>query len=211
MAQILIFGDSITYGAWDIEGGWVARLRRFLDERLSASSEACFLVYNLGISGDNTEGLLERFEFEANQRINEQEETIFIFAIGINDSQFIHSQNALRHPSEAFQENIQKLIRLAKKYSPKIIFIGLTPVDEAKTAPLAWNKAKSYRNQNIQRSNEIIKRICESEQIYFIEILEKLMKLDYKSLLDDGLHPNPEGHKKIFEFVKSSLIENKII
>jgi lysophospholipase L1-like esterase len=29
--RLLIFGDSITYGAWDIEGGWAARLRKFLD------------------------------------------------------------------------------------------------------------------------------------------------------------------------------------
>ena len=33
MGRILIFGDSITYGAWDKEGGWVQRLRKFLDER----------------------------------------------------------------------------------------------------------------------------------------------------------------------------------
>lgn len=29
-----IFGASITYGAWDLEyGGWVNRLRNFLDKR----------------------------------------------------------------------------------------------------------------------------------------------------------------------------------
>jgi len=30
-------------------------------------------------------------------------------------------------------------------------------------------------------------------------------------LLEDGLHPNSEGHKKIFESVKEFLIKNKII
>jgi lysophospholipase L1-like esterase len=211
MAQILIFGDSIAYGAWDAEGGWAARLRRSLDQKRSANPEHYFLVYNLGISGDTAEGILERFEFEASQRIDEQEETIFIFAIGINDSQFIHSQNDLRYSAPVFQRNIQQLIRLAKKYSSKIIFVGLTPVDEAQTAPLAWNKAKSCRNQDIQRNNEIIKNVCSAEKVYFIEILEKLLSLDYKKLLDDGLHPNSEGHKKIFELVKNFLIENKII
>jgi len=28
MVNILVFGDSITYGAWDEEGGWVQRLRK---------------------------------------------------------------------------------------------------------------------------------------------------------------------------------------
>ncbi len=33
MTRILVFGPSTTYGAWDIEGGWVQRLRRYLDEK----------------------------------------------------------------------------------------------------------------------------------------------------------------------------------
>ncbi|MEK7071708.1 MAG: hypothetical protein AAB959_00255 [Patescibacteria group bacterium] len=29
--MFLIFGSSVTYGAWDSEGGWANRLRSFLD------------------------------------------------------------------------------------------------------------------------------------------------------------------------------------
>jgi len=78
MVQILIFGDSITYGAWDKEGGWVRRLRKFLDENYED-----YLIYNLGISGNNTDDLIERFEFETKQRLKENDETIIIFAIGV--------------------------------------------------------------------------------------------------------------------------------
>jgi len=35
--------------------------------------------------------------------------------------------------------------------------------------------------------------------------------LDYKGLLEDGLHPNSTGHKKIYEIVKGFLVENRII
>ena len=72
MPQILIFGDSIIYGAWDREGGWAARLRKFLDEKTLTEEDFYCLVYNLGISGDTTEDLLERFEFETEQRIKEK-------------------------------------------------------------------------------------------------------------------------------------------
>ena len=97
MAQILIFGNSIIYGAWDKEGGWVSRLRKFLDEKnLSSGPNFYCLVYNLGISGNTTDDLLERFEFEIKQRLKEDEETIILFAIGINDSQFLQSENNFR-------------------------------------------------------------------------------------------------------------------
>jgi lysophospholipase L1-like esterase len=211
MTQILIFGDSITYGAWDKEGGWVQRLRKFLDEKNLTDSDFYCLVYNLGVSGNNSEDLLERFEFETKQRLKEDEETIIIFAIGINDSQFVHSKDKHGVPIDKFKDNIQKLISLAQKFSSKIIFVGLTPVDETKTAPIPWNADVSYKNEYIQKYNETIKTICEENKIYFIEIFEKLKELNYQELLEDGLHPNSEGHKKIFEIVKDFLIKNNLV
>ena len=32
-----------------------------------------------------------------------------------------------------------------------------------------------------------------------------------KEIFEDGLHPNPEGHKRIFELVKDFLVEKEII
>jgi len=183
MAQILVFGDSIVYGAWDREGGWVERLRKFLFDKE-------FLVYNLGVSGDTTEDLLNRFEFEAEQRLDENEETIIIFSIGINDT--------LRTSPEKFKENIRKLIGLAQKFTQKIIFVGLTPVDEEKT---------EYKNEYIQQYNEIIKSICSENKLLFIDILGDWQETNYKILLEDGLHPNSQGHEKIFIKVKESLVK----
>lgn len=211
MAQILVFGDSITYGAWDREGGWVSRLRKFLDGKRLADSDSYFLVYNLGISGDNTDGLLERFEFEAKQRLDEENGNIIAFAIGINDSQFVQSKKSFRVIPEKFKENIQKIIRLAQRYSTKIVFVGLTPVDEAKTSPLPWNADRFYKNEYIQKYGGIVKDVCKENKICFIEISGKFMKSDYTKLLEDGLHPNSEGHKIIFEIVKDFLVKEKII
>ena len=211
MARILIFGNSITYGAWDKKGGWVQKLRKFLDRKNLIDSNSYYLVYNLGIFGNNTNDLIERFEFETKQRLKENDETIIIFAIGINDSQFVHSENKNRTPLEKFKANIQKLIKLAQKFSSKIIFVGLTPVDEAKTTPIPWNTDKSYRNEYIQQYNQTIKEVCREKKIYFIEIFEKLKNADCQKLLEDGLHPNSDGHQRIFEIVKEFLIENKIV
>lgn len=211
ITQILVFGDSITYGAWDKEGGWAQRLKKFLDKKTLSGPETYFLVYNLGVAGDTTKDLLKRFEFETRQRFWEDGETIIIFAIGLNDSQFIHSQNSLQTPPERFKENIQELANLAQKFTQKIIFIGFTPVDESKTTPLPWNIDKSYKNENIQNYNEIIKLFCRENSLLFIEIFEHWIKMGYKSLLEDGLHPNSAGHQRIFETIKDFLVENKVL
>lgn len=214
MVRILVFGDSITYGAWDKEGGWVRRLRKSLDEdnlsKLSNSDFYC-IVYNLGVSGDDTEHLLERFEHETKSRLEEGDETIIIFAIGINDSQFNPDNNNFNTPPQKFQSNIKSLMNLARKFSSKIIFIGLTPVNESKTSPIPWEVDKSYKNDYIRKYNEIIKSICKENKISFIEIFDKFVKENYNNLLEDGLHPNSEGHKQIFEIVRDFLIKNKII
>jgi len=211
MTQILIFGDSITYGAWDKEGGWVQRLRRFLDEKNLTSPDFYCVVYNLGISGDTSEDLLERFEFETKQRLKEHKETIVAFAIGINDSQFVHSEGNHRVPIKKFKNNLQELIKLAQKFSLKIIFVGLTPVDEEKTTPIPWNSDKFYKNEYIEKYNQVIKKVCEENKIYFIEIFKKFEATGYQELLEDGLHPNSKGHKRIFEIVKDFLIKNNLI
>ncbi|MGB2762075.1 MAG: GDSL-type esterase/lipase family protein [Minisyncoccales bacterium] len=213
MAQILVFGDSITYGAWDKEGGWVQRLRKLLDKQnLSNSDNFYYLVYNLSIDGDTTNGLLKRFESETSPRMWEGEKTIIVFSIGINDSCFIQTKNIFMISKEKFEENIKKLINLAQKFSSNIVFIGLTPVEEIKVTPLPWSKTgKSYKNEYIKEYNKIIKSVCKENNVYFIEIFEQLTRIDYKNLLEDGAHPNTQGHKKIFEIVKDFLIKNKII
>ena len=210
--QILIFGDSITCGYWDLRGGWVQKLKEKIDEKsLSAPKDFYYNLYNLSIDGNTTAELLKRFEFETKQRLI-NEETIFIFGIGINDSCFVQTKNVFLVLEENFRQNIQELIKLSKNYSSKIVFVGLTPVEEIKVTPLPWSKTgKSYRNKNIQKYNQIIKQVCEENEIYFIEIFENWIKTDYKKLLEDGVHPNSEGHKKIFEIVRDFLKEKKII
>lgn len=188
--NICIFGDSITYGAFDPEkGGWANRLRLHLDSKDDFEDE----VYNLGVSGDNTEGLLERFDSEAKFR----EPGFLIFAIGVNDSQYVISEKQNRVTIEKFEQNIKELISKAKIITDKILFIGLTPVDEAKTTPIPWNTDKMYKNEYVEKYNSKIKEVCENERVDFIDIFSGMMKEDYKTMLIDGLHPDSKGHEWI--------------
>ena len=145
------------------------------------------------------------------QKVREDEETVFIFAIGTNDSYYIHTKNKLMPSHEELQNNIKKLINLAKKFSSKIIFIGLTPVNEKVVNPIPWDTDKFYKNEDVQKYNEIIKSVCKENNLHFIEIFDEFKKIDYEKLLEDGLHPNSKGHEKIFEIIKGFLIDNKTI
>ena len=211
MARILVFGDSITYGAFDSEsGGWVDRLKAFF---FRDGRNYKYSVYNVGISGDTTQDLLERFEFETQQRTKEDDnkDDIIIFNIGTNDSGFLASKKDNWINSKKFRKNIKNLIELAKKFSEKIIFVGPIPVDESKTTPIPWAPDVSYTNETIKKYSEIIDSVCKENKVYFIDLSDKFLKLDYKSLSEDGVHPNPKGHQKIFEIVKDFLFKDDII
>jgi len=170
--HFFIFGDSITYGAWDKDGGWASRLRKFVDKKNISDPNFYCLVYNLGISGDTTTDVLERFEFELKMRL--QDELAVVFAIGINDSAFLNETQTNYVPLEQFKTNLQSLIVLARKFTSKIIFVGLSPVDEAKTTPVIWDASKSYKNEYIQQYDAAIKHLAQQLALY--RCLEGIVK-----------------------------------
>ncbi len=202
--KILIFGDSITYGCWDSKGGWVARLRERIDKKVM-EDDSYSLVYNLGIPSDKTQDLLLRFDEEVKprQRKDPEMQMVIIFAIGINDSQYVYEQKEHRVPLNVFSDNLRKLISKARAYTSDIFFIGLTPVDEKRTAPLEWDKRKCYKNEYIKKYDQEIRKICESEGVEYIEVASLFPTGQLSELLFDGLHPNDEGHRRIFEKVFS--------
>jgi len=213
MTRILVFGDSITAGSYDHEeGGWVNRLRKFLDVKVLTESKFSYRIYNLGISGDTTEGLLHRLESEAKNRIKETEDNVIIFQIGLNDSILILDKGKLITSSKKFSKNIQKLVKISSKITKNIIFVGLTPVNESKVVPIPWRREAAYKNEHIRKYDYIIKEVCNKNNVKFVEMFQEIGKVNYyDKLLEDGVHPNSEGHQKMFEIIKDFLIDNKMI
>ena len=207
----MIFGSSITYGAWDSEGGWANRLRSFLDQKNLSGQKDYLLLYNLGIDGDDTVKILKRFNNESEARLAEwdNESTVIIFEIGINDSCYRETKNNPAVLPEKFEENLTDLIKKTREGSvSKAIFLGLAKGSDKETMPfLGSTTGKCYDKENVIIYNDIIKKVCEKEKVLFIDILDKMVDSDFY----DGLHPNTEGHQKIFEIVKEFLVENEII
>lgn len=200
MAEICVFGDSITWGANDKEkGGWVNRLQSQLLKRNGKRRD--FTVYNLGVPGDKTKDLLKRFDCESSVR----EPDVIIFAVGINDSSYLKSKKTNRVPIRDFETNVYKLIRKARSFTKKVVFVGLTVVDEKKTMPILWNKDIYYSNRDINIYNKKLKDICRAHKILYIDVAGTLKTGD----LGDGLHLDSRGHEKMFRKIYSFLKYNK--
>ncbi len=199
MNSICIFGDSTAWGAWDMEkGGWVNRLWLYTSEKTDGECE----IYNLSISGGTTETILERFEPEAKIRGADA----IIFQSGSNDSYLKGKGGPNQIPVDQFRKNLEKIIRKAKNITPNIIFIGFKNVDESKTMPVFW-KDIYYVNAEIKKYDEVMRDVCNENKISYLDIFGLLKNEDF----EDGLHPNPAGHIKIYKKVKNFLEENKWI
>ena len=205
MNLICVFGSSDEWGAWDLEkGGWVNRLRLWFDhnEKYSGYSDDYTEVYNLGISGDNSSGVLKRITPESEAR----DANMIIVSIGGNDSAL--PPHDVSVPLEEFSENIKKIIVNAKAITDKVILLGLFHVDESKTAPVSWDKSLTYKNGCIDDYNSVIKSLCGEAGVSFLELRGSVNAGD---LCDDGLHLNECGHKKVFLKVRDFLLNNHLL
>lgn len=189
--RILVFGDSIAHGHNDFDlGGWVSRLN------LCTHMEPSF--YNLSVSGETTEGAVQRLRSEAGARVPDDGLAI-LFALGTNDSAIVGGRPWVK--ADRFGENVFALLRIAKSYTGKVAWVGAPAVDDAKTHPTAWMDSISYTDADVHAYNAIAKACCIAEGVAFISVHDTLAVED----LPDGLHPNTAGHEKIFRRVHESL------
>jgi lysophospholipase L1-like esterase len=202
--RVLVFGASITQGFYDTQGGWVGRLWSHYTKQLMDGGPD-ITIFNLGISGDGSEQMLKRFKNEAEARRFPAEEFAFIFSIGTNNSWTRATGEPVSTP-EKYSENIAELIRQAREYSNKLMFVGIAPCDESRARPVPWNKDIFFTNERLMIFDESLKKICEKENIKYIPIFDALKrKLEKEDIYKDGLHPNDAGHQLISELVRPAL------
>jgi lysophospholipase L1-like esterase len=203
--RVLIFGDSITQGHWDTEGGWVDKLRKHYDElQVQDFDKDQPTIFNLGISADTSREILARVEAEVLVRTRHNVLPIVIVQIGINDS--YSDGKAVAVPIDEYKDNLVAIIEKLKPTSAKIIFVGLSACDEAKTTPVAWGEYY-YTNQNIKTYEDQMRSVATEHDVAFIPVFERFLSATkLEELLADGLHLNNRGHRVIFDIVKPKLL-----
>lgn len=209
MPRILCFGDSVTYGAWDSQGGWVARVRKNIDKIcIESELQSFILTYNLGISSDTTERLLARFDAEIAAHSKESGDNLIIISIGVNDS-LRNTDGTHWVELSAFEKNIQLLISKARQSALGIVFLGNLPVDETKTQPYRTQPEISSYNADIALYDKATQRICQELGVDFISIFDQALTMKYQELVcPDGVHPNDRGHSllgdKVWQYLRSN-------
>lgn len=201
--SILIFGDSITQGAWDENGGWVNRVRQCYDQSyFENQNNDSPTVFNLGVDGDCSDDLVMRLSNEATARQRYGVDAIVI-SIGINNS--VVESAMERSTTESFKQDLAEILMQSRNYTNDILFVGLSPCDETKTTPVPWGE-KHFTNSRIKEFDMALKEFCHENKLPFVEIFEPFSKAQQESnLLQDGLHPNSAGHQLIANLVKPEL------
>ena len=196
--RILFFGDSITQGLWDTKAGWVGRLREHFDalamQNLQHNTQP--EIFNLGVSGDTTRDLLTRIESETKVRRWENDPLMAVIAIGTNDGSLL----------DEFKVNLEQIVAIIRPLTETVVLVGNPACDETRTTPVFWGDY-SYNNQDLERSEQIIATVAKEHGLPYVPVFQKFkQELDAgNDLLQDGLHPNAEGHQLIADLCKPVL------
>lgn len=199
--RILVFGDSIVYGAWDAEGGWVERLKKWAHQKtVKSNGETKVQVLNLGIGGDSSTKILARIESEIVARYSGSWPFIFVFTFGTNDERSIDGK--VETTIEQYEANIHKIIDCAKQHTDKIIFLGIPPLGH----PTVVFKGQEYSDERIKQYEDVLRKIVQENNLLFIEVREVFETRKANGLYAyDNLHPNDEGHQLIADLVRPEL------
>jgi lysophospholipase L1-like esterase len=209
MASIVCFGDSITQGFVDLEGGWTQRLRRRLDQEatfpLGDVSFPAHAVFNLGVTDDTSEGLAARLERElVPRRLGDQ--TIVVIAVGVNETAYDPGTGRPAHDAERFAATLAGLVATARRHTDRVLLVGLLPCDEARMQPPPWGgEGGHYANDRIGRFNQAVGRVAADTGAALVDCFEEVLAGDHAALLHDGLHPNGAGHQLLADRIAERL------
>lgn len=191
----LFFGDSITYGEYDgVFGGWVDILKRYALQKYNEGSNE-LILFNLGIGGETTEGLLKRIPHEMKAK-NFTDGNIIFLGYGANDLAK-KEETQLLNP-EQFKTNIETAVQNAKQYSKDIYLISILPISEnidSKVPPTG----KVRTNEDVLIYNQILKDIAVENSLNYIDFHSAFLEDKEILLSKDGVHPNEKGYGMMAE------------
>ncbi len=138
-------------------------------------------IKNRGISGDTTNGILNRLD----DILESKPKEIFLM-IGIND--FFHYHKS----AEQIFEEYQKIIAKIRNFSPstKLFIQSVLPVNKTKFRV-------NVNNNDIIKLNLYLREIAQSDSVQYIDLFSRLSdsqnQLDSRYTLD-GLHLNRQAY-----------------
>lgn len=178
--RIVIFGDSLAagYGLLPADG-FAAQLQKWADTEV----EIDVTIENAGVSGDTTAGGLARLSWT----LGDYPPDAVIVELGGND--------ALRgiDPKET-QENLAKILSILKAADIEILLAGML-------APR--NMGADY----ISEFEAVYPTLAEEFDVVYLPFFLEGVAGERDLNQADGIHPNPEGVKKIVTHIAPQMRE----
>lgn len=178
---ILFFGDSLTagFGLEDSNDAYPAIIQSKID-----SLGLDHVVVNSGVSGETTSGGLSRINWVLKQNVD-----VFVLELGANDGLRGITLSETR-------KNLQGIIDAVRQKYPEtlIILAGMQ---------LPPNLGQDYTSE----FKSIFNELAEKNSLELIPFLLKDVGGIPELNLDDGIHPNVEGHKIVANNVWAVLKE----
>ncbi|WP_428742818.1 SGNH/GDSL hydrolase family protein [Tenacibaculum sp.] len=198
MTHIICFGDSITRGENDSEkGGWANRLKAYCMELFLKNRKNEICVFNMGIGGETTEGLVKRFVNEFDTRLLKDGNNIVTLAYGTNDIALLNDKNTVS--LEKFRDNLNLCIDHALKQKATVYLINILPILEEEST------TKKRAIEDVVKYNDMLLSIAQKQNIHFIDVHSKFNITKEDLLTYDGVHPNAKGHEKAFNLIKEAI------
>ncbi len=178
--KIVCIGDSLT------EGYQMNLSRRWTDV---LSETVKIEVINSGICGDTTGGMLARFK----AMVLDHEPSHVLIMGGTNDMM-------VGVTIETIKSNILAMTRYARHHGIQAIIGIPTAYYVELLSPSNQTERELALGRRIEHMRNEIRLFVVEDGLPIIEFGENLTMADY---LDDGCHPNEEGHYKMMLSVKT--------
>ena len=192
----LFFGDSITYGEYDgVFGGWVDILKRYALQKYNEGSTNELILFNLGIGGETSEGLVKRMPHEMKAR-NSADGNIVFIGYGANDLAVKDGNQMVN--LEQFKANIETAIQDARLYSNDIYLVSILPISEKIDSKIS-STGKIRTNEDVLAYNQILKKMTLENSLNYIDFHSAFLQDKEILLSKDGVHPNEKGYGMMAE------------
>lgn len=210
VGRICFIGASNVEGVGDEERlGWAGRLAT-----LPPAKGQPVNFFNLGIGGETTDMIRDRWKTECAARLPDGMEGAIVMSFGLNDAAEIVGQGR-RMPLEETIANVTTAAAEAKAWRT-MVWVGPTPVDED-MMPMTPRPARvlssanprpgiafAHTNERLGELNDAYAKVAANLDIPYMHLLNPLLaEPNYTAALQerDGLHPSGIGYQLIAEMI----------
>ncbi len=191
--KLLAIGDSITFGAWDTGGGWVARLRAQAHRRWVDGREDQWLVHGLGVPGDTSADVLRRVGAEVDARmLRDPFPAVATLFVGTNDLKRPDGGAPQVEPA-AYRGHLHAIVEVLLAKVDRVVLVGLPPV-----GPGATTRSMA----DVRAYEAVMAEVARERGLVHVPLSEAF---GTEGLDLDGVHPNDDGHRCIADRVWAAL------